>query len=182
MDHLNLIKIYQQYYKKSFLFVKSYIHDEMASEDIVSEVLIKFCGEMKQRKIDFSLPLLLTMLKNKCLDHIKHEKIKHEVLNDLSKVDQRELDFRINTLQAFDAETIYCSDVQEIVEKTLLNFPKQTRDIFRFSRYENKSNKEIAELYGLSTKGIEYHLTKVLKSLRINLKDYLPVSIILFFN
>ena len=33
--------IYMRYYKKSFLFVKSYIHNEMVAEDNASESLIK---------------------------------------------------------------------------------------------------------------------------------------------
>lgn len=34
-------EIYTAYYRRSFLFVRSYIHDPMTSEDIASESLIK---------------------------------------------------------------------------------------------------------------------------------------------
>lgn len=32
--------VYLSYYKKSFLFVKSYVHNDLAAEDIASESLI----------------------------------------------------------------------------------------------------------------------------------------------
>ena len=55
------------------------------------------------------------------------------------------------------------------------------RHIFEMSRFENKSVKEIAEITQLSTKSIEYHITKSLKTLRTALKDYLPLFYFLFF-
>lgn len=48
------------------------------------------------------------------------------------------------------------------------------------SQYGDKSNKEIAQELGLSTKSIEYHITKSLKALRVALKDYLPLFYFIF--
>lgn len=49
------------------------------------------------------------------------------------------------------------------------------------SRFENRSNKEIAETVGLSVKSVEYHIGKALKVLRVSLKDYLPLFYLLFY-
>jgi len=45
------------------------------------------------------------------------------------------------------------------------------------SRYQNTPNKKIAEQLGISVKSVEFHITKALKILRTELKDYL-VSIL----
>ena len=37
------------------------------------------------------------------------------------------------------------------------------------------SNKDIAQTVGLSVKGVQYHITKVLKALREAMIDYLPI-------
>ena len=42
-----------------------------------------------------------------------------------------------------------------------------------------KQKKE-AEETNITAKGVEYHITKALKVLRINLKDYLPLFYFLF--
>lgn len=54
------------------------------------------------------------------------------------------------------------------------HLPEQTRRIFEMSRYENLSYKEIALRLNISTKGVEFHITKALKVLRVALRDYLP--------
>lgn len=46
------------------------------------------------------------------------------------------------------------------------------------SRYENKSHKEIAALLEMTTKGVEFHISKSTRALRLALKDYLPVSLL----
>lgn len=167
--------LYTQYYRKAFLFTKSFVHDEAVAEDIVSDALIKLWEKMKAGNTDYTDALLLTILKNKSLDHLKHEAIKAEALHSISALSQRELEIRISTLQACDPEEIFSEEVKKIITDTLALLPEQTRQIFIMSRFQNKPNKEIAEEVGISVKGVEYHITKALKPLRISLKDYLPV-------
>ena len=51
---------------------------------------------------------------------------------------------------------------------------------FRMSRFEHKRNSEIANELHISTKAVEFHITKALKVLRVNLKDYILCFLILF--
>ncbi len=59
--------IYTQYYKRSFLFVKSYIYNDIAAEDIASEALIKLWQWMQNNPTEIIEPMLLRILKNKSL-------------------------------------------------------------------------------------------------------------------
>lgn len=52
---------------------------------------------------------------------------------------------------------------------------RQTRRVFMLSRFEGMSNRQIAQELGISEKSVEYHVTKALKQLRTDLKDYLPL-------
>jgi RNA polymerase sigma-70 factor (ECF subfamily) len=67
------------------------------------------------------------------------------------------------------------------MEETLASLPKTTRNIFEMSRFGNLSKKDIAKTMNMTPKGVEYHLSKALKSLRIALKDYLPAFLFFFF-
>ena len=174
-DANNFNSLYTKYYRKAFLFTKSYVHDEAVAEDIVSESFIKLWEKLKQEEIDYSDYLLLSILKNKALNYLKHEAIKAETIHSLTDINQRELEIRISTLQACVPEDIFSKDVEEIITKTLKILPSQTRRIFVLSRFQHKGNKEIAQILNLSEKSIEYHISKTLKALRINLKDYLPL-------
>lgn len=173
--------LYKQYYKRAFLFTKSYVHDELAAEDIASEALIKLWEQLRREEIRSTDAFLLTMLKHKALDYLKHESIKENALHEIETIYKEELDLRISMLEACDPEDIFTEEIHRIIQNTLKQFPEQTRLIFEMSRFENKSNKEIAGELGLTVKSIEYHITKVLKVLRANLKDYLPLFYFFFF-
>lgn len=174
-------EIYTSYYKKSFFFAKSYVHDDLAAEDIASDSLIKLWEKLKTEKIDYIEPLLLTILKNKALDYLKHEEVKRTAFESMADWHQQELSIRISTLESCDPNEIFSDEVESIIRETLKLIPEQTQRIFLLSRFENKSNKEIAELMGISVKGVEYHISKALKALRITLKDYLPLFYFFFY-
>ena len=90
--------IYAFYYKKSFFFAKSYVHDDLAAEDIASESLIRLWEKLKIEAIDYVEPLLLTILKNKALDYLKHEEVKRTAFESMTDWHHFELSTRISTL------------------------------------------------------------------------------------
>jgi RNA polymerase sigma-70 factor (ECF subfamily) len=172
--------IYTAYYRKSFLFVKSYVHDELVAEDIVSESLIKLWERMKSQPVEHVSSYLFTILKNSALDHLKHEAIERKAFKSLNDHLTREHEIRISVLQASDPNEIFSAEIQQIIQSTLANLPDKSRKVFEMSRYQNKSNKEIAEVFNISVKGVDYHIALTIKALRISLKDYLPLIICLF--
>lgn len=153
----------------------------MVAEDIVVESLVKYWKLISADETNLSDALLLTILKNKSLDHLRSEQVHLSAMENLSEVNNRELNMRISTLEACDPQEIFSSEIRQIVQNTLHTLPKQTRQIFILSRFENKTIKEIAEKTGLTVKGVEYHITKSIKAMRISLKDYLPLYFFLFY-
>ena len=78
MDNISFSELYTQYYKRSFLFAKSYVRDEMAAEDIASESLIQLWETLKRETVNIPLALLTTILKNKALNYLKHQSVEWE--------------------------------------------------------------------------------------------------------
>ncbi len=175
--------IYTSYYKKCFSFAKSYVHDDSAAEDIASESLIKLWERLKTEPVDdrHLLPLLLTILKNKALDHLKHEEVKRSAFETMADWQRQDLTLRLSSLEACNSDEILSSEIEKIISDTLRALPDQTCRAFALSRFENKANKEIAEELGISVKGVEYHISKALKALRTALKDYLPLFYFFFY-
>jgi len=174
-------EIYTAFYRKSYLFVKSYVHDDMAAEDIVSESLIRLWQQMKQQTIDPIPPFLFTILKNRTLDYLKHQAVIRTVHQDMVEILNRELEIRTTTLEMSDPIDIFSTEVKQIIELTLNRLPEKTREIFKLSKFGNKPHKEIAELYQISVKGVDYHISLSVKELRLALKDYLPLLGVLTF-
>lgn len=171
----NFNDFYKKYYRRTFLFAKSYVHNKWASEDIASEALIAFWENIKKQEIHHPLTFLFSIVKNKSIDYLRHELTHQEALAQMSEVGLRELNTRITSLEACEPEKIYSEEVKAIVESTLSSLPERTREIFLMSRSQNLTKEEIATALGITTKGVEYHISKALKSLRVTLKDYLPI-------
>ena len=172
--------VYTSYYRKSFLFVKSYVHDELVAEDIVSESLIKLWERMKSQPVEHLSSYLFTILKNSALDHLKHEAAAQKAFKSLNEYLTREHEIRISVLQDCDPNEIFSTEIQQIIQSTLASLPEKSRKVFEMSRYQNKTNKEIAEVFNISVKGVNYHIALTIKALRVSLKDYLPLLIYLF--
>ncbi len=171
----NLNDFYKRYYRKAFLFTKSYVHDSFAAEDIVSEAIVVLWETMEKHEIHHPLTFLFAIIKNKSIDHLRHELTHQDALAQMSEVGLRELNTRIMTLEACNPEFIYSEEIMAIVDSTLKDLPQQTREIFLMSRFQHHTKEEIAKAVGITTKGVDYHISKVLQNLRITLKDYLPV-------
>lgn len=185
MDNLsssNFKEFYVTYYDRCFMFAKSYVHDDLVAEDIVSETLIKLWELSKLEDIINPHRLLYVMLKNKALDCLKHEKVKQDALISISAYSKRELEIRISTLEASNPDKIFASDIRKILQSTISNLPEQTRTIFEMSRFKNMQKREIAEYFNISVKGVDYHISKALSLLRENLRDYFPLFLYLLIN
>ncbi len=172
--------IYEQNYRRSLLFTKSYVHDDMVAEDIVVESLMRYWRAISMEEGEITEAFLLTILKNKSLDYLRHKAVHDAAIENLAEQNNQELNIRISTLEVCNPEEIFSDEIQTIIHKTLLSLPEQTRRVFEMSRFENKTVKEIANETNLTVKGVEYHITKSLKVLRIGLKDYLPLFYFIF--
>ena len=167
--------IYEQYYAKSFRFANLYVRNDLVAEDIATESLVKLWETMKKEPVEKPLALLLTILKHKSLDYLKKQSSMQEVIEAMAEWQHRELSIRISTLEACNPDDIFSKEIQSILTKTLDELPSQTKKVFMMSRFEQKSGKEIAEILGITVKGVDYHIAKALKALRVALKDYLPL-------
>jgi RNA polymerase sigma-70 factor (ECF subfamily) len=176
--------LYTANYHRAFMLVKRYVHDGEAAEDIVSEVMIKLWQMMQDTTLESEEAMLYTMLRNSSLNYLKHQQSKEEALETVTDALQRELQLRISSLEDSTPSLTLLNEINNLLQLSLSQMPELTQRIFKMSRYDGKTNKEIAEILHLSQKSVEYHITKSLRELRSQLRDYLPLNlwpIILFF-
>lgn len=178
MASINFNSIYTTYYRKAFLFTLSYVHNDQVAEDIVSEAIIHLWELSKEREISNVEAILITYIRSKSLNYLKHIQAQENVCQTLLDKGQCELEIRISTLEACDPNEILSKELRAKVKTLLADMPEKTRIAFVRDRLDGKSHKEIAEELGISVKGVEYHIGKAVKMLRDNLKEYAPV---LFF-
>ena len=168
-------RFFQENQEKFLAFAYSYLRDKAEAEDVVMESMIALWENRDRWEENSNLhALLLTIIKNKALHVLEQETISSHNL--------RELDLRISTLKACEPDQIFNTEIQHIVNKTLQEMPEQSRKIFMLSRYQNLANKQIADSLDISLKTVEAHITKVLRILRLRLKDYLVTILIILIS
>lgn len=172
-------QFFLEYQQRFVHFAVTYVHDEAVAEDIVIESMMYYWENKERLAADTNIPAyVLTAIKHKCIDHLRHRQLHQEISDEISRLYAWELSSRILSLEEFEPGEIFTREIQEIVDAVLSALPEQTRRIFVMSRYENKSHKEIAESLGITTKGVEFHISKATKVLRLALKDYLPAALL----
>jgi RNA polymerase sigma factor (sigma-70 family) len=74
---------------------------------------------------------------------------------------------------------ILLHDLADALNKGIELLPKKTAEVFKLSRMNNYSVKDISKELNISEKAVEYHITRSLKTMRYHLKEYLLVLIFL---
>lgn len=181
-NNFNFSDFYQEYRQRLIRFTYNYIRNDVVAEDIVSDAMIYY-WENRSKFPDNINPAayVLTSIKHRCIDFLRHERIKQEAEGELAILHIWELDTRIASLEELNPKDIFTEEIMNITRCTLSMLPEQTRRIFTMSRYENLSHKEIAEQLGISVKSVEFHIGKAIKVLRVTLKDYLPAAVIALY-
>ena len=164
-------RFFQENQEKFLAFAYSYLRDKAEAEDVVMESMIALWENRDRWEENSNLhALLLTIIKNKALHVLEHKQVRLRAEETISSHNLREPDQIFNT------------EIQHIVNKTLQEMPEQSRKIFMLSRYQNLANKQIADSLDISLKTVEAHITKVLRILRLRLKDYLVTILIILIS
>ncbi len=161
--------LFTDYFKALVNFANKFLQNIDDSKEIVHDVFINIWE--KRDEIDTNKSVksyLYTSVNNRCLNFIRDNK-KFAENEDFEKLNT-------STNPTDDFAEI---EIQAIIEKTLSDMSPKVKKVFELSRYENLKYKQIANKLDVSVKTVESHISKALKELRKNLKEYLNVIILI---
>lgn len=162
--------IFRKYFKALCAQANVYVNDLDKAQSLVQDCFIKLWINRKEAGNIKNLSSYLTfMVRNQCIDHIrktKSLKILHENAETETEIEDSE-------------DLLNSHEFEEKLVLILAALPERSRMAFEYSRFENLSYKEIAAKMDISIKGVEALVSRALKTLRKELKDYLPLLIIL---
>jgi RNA polymerase sigma-70 factor (ECF subfamily) len=171
--------LYRFFYPKLSYFSGQYLLDADMANSVAQDVFAELWEKRTSLQSDTNIQAwLFTVTKNKSLKQISKERSKQRYTDYLKA---RQLDVNYQSLAGFDTDNFVFEELQQKVEIALAKLSQPVRTVFEKSRFEDKKNREIAEELGISIKTVEAHISKALKFLRTELKEYLPLLYILFF-
>ena len=163
--------IFKAYYQPLCRYAYSFLEDKEDAEEVVQSAFITVWEKRKSIDIQTSLKsYLYRMVRNGCLNVIKHEKVKQQhVAHELAV-----------TEVSYDAvsQKVYATELETKITESMKALPEQCRLVFQLSRFEELKYQEIADQLQISVKTVENHMGKALKIMREQLKEYLPLLLI----
>lgn len=158
-DELALTTIYNRYWKLLFVYAINVLKNKELSKDVVQDVFISLWDNRKQLKIKVSLKSYLyastryqVFAKIRKKEHKLHVALFDDIDNRLKKTSP-------------ETKLIYKELVEQINHVVAL-LPEKCRIVYKLSREEHLSHKEISQRLNISTKTVENHITKALRALR----------------
>jgi RNA polymerase sigma-70 factor (ECF subfamily) len=164
--------IFKTYYQSLCNYAYSFVQDRDEAEEIVQGTFLSVWEKKDSLSIHTGVkPYLYAMVRNASLNVLKHAKIKKQHAELELTVAERSTESVTRSVMA--------SELEERIFKALNKLPEQCRLAFKLSRFEELKYAEIAEQLNISVKTVENQMGKALKIMREQLKDYLPLLIML---
>ncbi len=165
--------VFREYYQALCRYAYTFLADHDEAEEAVQASFIGIWDKRKELSITISLKsYLYQTIRNRCLNIIKHEKVKQEHANHTLWVN--------NEGYESTSSKILADELELKIDEAMQKLPEQCRLVFTMSRFEELKYQEIADQLQISVKTVENQIGKALKIMREELRDYLPVILLLF--
>ncbi|HKG04860.1 MAG TPA: RNA polymerase sigma-70 factor [Pedobacter sp.] len=168
-DDAALAEFYRRYWQPLYVSIFQILKDRQPSEDIIQEIFIKFWDKRESLEIQISVKAyLFASCRYEVFRLIKTQKVREDIFDSLHE--------RLHEPSAYGSmeHKELIAQINSIVDQ----LPDKCREVYKLSREENLSHKEIAERLGISTKTVENHITRALTQLRASMGGVLTIELI----
>ncbi|WP_008585940.1 RNA polymerase sigma-70 factor [Niabella soli] len=162
--------LFRIHYQPLCLFANRFLNDLELSKETVSDVFSYLWEHRTTIVISVSLKAYLhKIVQNKCLNIIKRKKIENRYVDYMLRTGL------VNDNTYFDkiTDAYYSKQLGEEINGAINKLPERCREIFRLSRFEEMSYKEIAERLSISPKTVENQMGIALAKLKAALNKFL---------
>ncbi len=161
---------FRTYYQRLCNYANTILNDMDEAEEMVQNAFLTLWEKRETIEVHTSLKsYMYRTVYNSSLNRVKH-----------LKVQQKHGEFYKHSAtltHESTSEKLMESELENMARNAVEQMPPQCRAVFKLSRFENLSYAEIAQQLGISVKTVENHMVKALRTLRVKLKDFLPVLI-----
>ena len=160
-DDEDFSAMYKLYWEKVYNFSRLYLASSEDVAEIVQEVFIKLWEtrhliDEEQSFEGFLFIITRNQIFNYSRKRLNYSFLKMTVMQSIEKSYEEE-------------DQLEIADLKKHLSVLISQLPERQQEIFRLSREQHMTYKQIAEQLSISEKTVEYHMTAALKYLRKNL-------------
>jgi RNA polymerase sigma-70 factor (family 1) len=165
------VEIYNRYWKKILAVAYNHTKDKAVSQEVVQQVFVSLWDRRELVSIGsiggyLATAAKFTIFKYRAAEQ-RHRELSSNFYHPSSSLDDQQIDARF---------------LQEFINGIVETLPEKCRLVFKYSRVEQMSIREIAQEMGIAEKTAEAHLTKALKTLKLSLKQAGLLSLLYLFS
>lgn len=151
--------LFDKYYSRLYYFSNRYLNMTSEAEEVVQDVFLKLW--LNKDTLDENLSIqsyLFTIVKNSVLNIIRKRTSRRNY-------EQNEL-FTATAFAADSPIDVEFLELSKILQDAIDTLPPKRKEVFLLSRYDELTNKEIADKLGIAVKTVEAQITAALKQLK----------------
>ena len=173
-------ELYARYKKRLMYTCIQYLRDDIDAEDIVHDIFLQLWEKRHYLNPELSfLGYMQTIVQNNILKKIRHFDVH-------SRFSKNILTYEIDSTNETE-DTIIANDYARLLDKLIERLPPKQKEIFRLSRIEGRTYKEISELLHISDENVRNQISLALKKIKdqllkhIDIKFQIVIIILMFF-
>ncbi|WP_442589287.1 RNA polymerase sigma-70 factor [Pedobacter sp. AW31-3R] len=164
IDKQTFETVYHMYWEKIYAICYNNIHETEPAKEMVQDIFKSLWERRAELELGNINNYLIRAAKFKAFEYIrnkvsqqKHICNKFEGCSHSSNCTEEKINY---------------NNLKEKVNVLVDTLPCQCRRVFKMSREQGMSNKQIASSLLISERAVEYHMTKALGVLRVNLSNH----------
>ncbi|WP_316794697.1 RNA polymerase sigma-70 factor [Pedobacter frigoris] len=170
-DQTAFNEIYNRYWKSLYHSAYRILQDEEGASDALQEVFTSLWQRRNNVEIISLKAYLHQAARFTVLKAIRAQKTDQQFYKRLAEV----------TTEIFTENPLLFKEQQHLIQHLLDRLPEDCQEIFKMSREENLTYKQIAEVLQISEKTVEKKMTKSLKLIREGLSIELCLTVIFYY-
>jgi RNA polymerase sigma-70 factor (family 1) len=162
--------LYRHYWEDLFVTAAKVLHGKQEAADVVQDVFLSLWNRRHELKIEGSMAAYLqTSARYKAIHYIEKNITRRDYLALLA-------DVAVNTLPPSPDIQLQLKEVQQAIHDTIARMPPKMQAVYRLSRQEHLSHREIADRLDISAETVKKHIQHALHLIKIAL-GYTSVSL-----
>ena len=169
--------VFKTWYKRLCTFAFDYTRQLETAEDIVKDFFVAFWNNREKLEIKSSLPgYLFSSVRNACINYLLRNKERNKTIS-IEEVNWIEIKINEPLSNDYPIGNLLAKELEEQIFNIIEKLPEGCREIFKLSRINDLSHKNIAEQLNISENTVKVQIYRALKFLKESISI---ISVILF--
>lgn len=167
--------LYKKFAPRLKSFALAFVSDDGTADDILQDCFVNLWMK-RDRLTDISLSgLLFTMVRNHCLNYLKH--LSHIPIDNIDETERGWEGLYALDMYGDADKPLLAEELRQAIATSLEPLPERTRLIFEMSREKGMKSREIATQLGISITAVEKHINKALAQVACYIKARYPEAV-----